>query len=311
EKRWQSRGRLEAVHPLQNLATPSCAVDGERVVAWFGTGQVVCLDTAGEVQWERHLGEELHEFRLKWGHSSSPVVDRGMVYLLCDHDPAACFLVLDVGTGDEVWKVERGKGLRSYSTPVLADVGGRRQVVVNSNPGMDGYDAATGELVWSWKEFCKVPVPNPTVVDGVMTASRGYGNGPVMVLDLNGLEGRADEGAVEWRWGSKAPYVSSPLVAGELVYLSGENGQVYCVEGASGDLVWAEKLGTCFWSSPVGAGGLVYLLDENGEVVVLREGRELEVVGRNPMPGEARGSMVVDGGRVLVRTTAGLFCIKG
>ncbi|CAN5205605.1 hypothetical protein BH23VER1_BH23VER1_33170 [soil metagenome] len=308
-KRWAARGHLEAVHPLHNLSTPQCAGDGTRVVALFGTGQLVCLDHGGEVVWERHLGEELHPFRLRWGHASSPVVHGGRIYLLCDHNPAACLVALDLESGQEVWRADRGEGLRSYSTPVLAEVDGHWQVIVNSNPGIDGYDAHSGELLWSWKEFCKVPVPVPSVQDGIMVASRGYTSGPVMALALAGLSGEVDRDAPMWRWASRAPYVSSPLVSQDLVYLSSEDGQVYCLDAASGEPVWAEKLGTCFWSTPVVGDGKVFLLDESGEAVVLSDGRELDVLARNATPGEARGSITIAGDQLLVRTSAGVYCI--
>lgn len=309
EKRAPAAGELESVHPLHNLATPSCVTDGERVVAWFGTGQVFCYDFDGEMIWERDLGEEEHAFRLRWGHASSPVLHDGLLYLLCDHDRAACLLALDKKTGKEVWRVDRGSGLRSYSAPVVAKVGDRFQVIVNSNPGIDAYDASTGKSVWRWEEFCKVPVPLPTVAGGVMYASRGYTGGPLMAVELEGLAGEVSEDHFKWRWPSRAPYVSSPLVIGELMYLSNEEGQVYCVESETGEMIRAKKLGRVFWSSPLSAEGRIYLLDESGEVVVLAEGREMEVLARNRLPGEARGSPAVAGDRLLVRTSEALYCV--
>ncbi len=311
ERRWPALGELEAVHPLHNLATPTCATDGDRVVALFGTGQLFCLDLAGTPLWQRHLGEQLHPFALRWGHSSSPVIHDGMLYLLCDHDPAACLVALDLVTGDEIWRVDRGSGLRSYSTPVVAAVDGRWQLVVNSNPGIDGYDAATGEPLWSWREFCKVPVPVPTVEDGIMVASRGYTGGPIMRLDLRGLTGDVPASAADWRWASRAPYVSSPLIDGDLLYLSTEEGQVYCIDASSGELVWSEKLGTCFWSTPAAGADEISFLDESGEVIGVARGRDFALVRRTELPGDARGSVVIDRRQCLVRTSGGLFCLEG
>src|SRR5438093_1302891 len=45
---------LPVVHPYHNLATPSCATDGTRVYAWFGTGQLLCLSLDGAVEWQRN-----------------------------------------------------------------------------------------------------------------------------------------------------------------------------------------------------------------------------------------------------------------
>jgi glucose dehydrogenase len=51
------------------------------------------------------------------------VLHKESLFLLCDHAPAAYLLALDRRTGKEVWKVDRGKDLRSYSTPFLVAVG--------------------------------------------------------------------------------------------------------------------------------------------------------------------------------------------
>ena len=78
-----------------------------------------------------------------------------------------------------------------------------------------------------------------------------------------------------------------------------------------GSRLGAEALGTCFWATPAMGGGKVYLLDASGEVVVLKDGRSPEVLAQNAMPGEGRGSPVLHGGELLVRTSAGVFCVGG
>ena len=78
-------GPLTGVHDKHNLATPSPVSDGQMVYAWFGTGQIVALDMAGKLVWQRHLGKEIAPFDINWGHASSPMLYRDMLILLCDH----------------------------------------------------------------------------------------------------------------------------------------------------------------------------------------------------------------------------------
>ena len=74
EHRIAADGDVPDVHQKSNLANASPASDGERVYAWFATGQLVALDTEGVVVWERHLGRDYGPFEVVWGHSSSPLV---------------------------------------------------------------------------------------------------------------------------------------------------------------------------------------------------------------------------------------------
>src|SRR2546421_126637 len=90
-----SHGRRRSpVHDKHNLTSPSPVTDGEMVYAWFGTGQIVALDTNGKMVWQRHLGTEISPFDINWGHASSPTLYRDLLILLCDHAPASYLLAL-------------------------------------------------------------------------------------------------------------------------------------------------------------------------------------------------------------------------
>ncbi len=82
-------GALQPVHIKHNLSSPSCVTDGERVYAWFGTGQVVALDLNGKMIWRRHIGKEIAPFDVLWGHGSSPALYKDTLLLLCNPPPGA------------------------------------------------------------------------------------------------------------------------------------------------------------------------------------------------------------------------------
>ena len=73
---WQfelpAEGPLPTVHEKHNLASPSPVTDGQRVYAWFGTGQIAAVDLDGKLVWKKHLGAEYGPFEINWGHGSSP-----------------------------------------------------------------------------------------------------------------------------------------------------------------------------------------------------------------------------------------------
>jgi outer membrane protein assembly factor BamB len=319
EHRIKPEGTLTPTHSLHNQCTPSCVTDGQRVIAWFATGQLFCYNMDGTERWARNLSNDYGEFDMLWAHASSPTLFDGNVYVLCDHNPQANLIALQADNGTEVWKATRGKGLRSYSTPFIYQHGDQPpQIIVNSNPGIDSYDARSGRRLWTYEEFCKVPVPVPVVIDGTLITSRGYTNGPLMALPLPKLNPDSEivqltEKETSWRMPSRAPYVSSPLVYKGRVYLSSEDGQVRCLDQATGEMLWSRKLGTTFWSSPVAGDGKVYLLDEAGEMIVLADGPDLHILARNrvPVPDGERmlGSPSISHGCLFYRSESRLFCV--
>ena len=149
KKLWEyeiaAEGSLAEVHDKHNLASASPVTDGQRVYAWFGTGQMVALDLAGKLVWSRHLGREYAPFDINWGHSSSPAIFNGTLILLCYHQPTAFLMGVDAASGKTRWRVERGKDINSYSTPIIVPSGSSAEVIVNSSEGISGHNALSGQ----------------------------------------------------------------------------------------------------------------------------------------------------------------------
>ena len=308
EHEMEREGRLEPSHDKNNMASSSCVTDGALVYAWFGTGQLVALGIDGGLVWKRHIGNDYSAFEIRWGHASSPVLYKDLVILLCDHTPASYLLALDKRTGRERWKVDRGSGLRSYSTPLVVRASQGDELIVNSNRRIDSYRPSTGEWLWSAGEENRVTVPKPVYQDEVIYTSRGYRSGPYMAIRTGG-RGDVSQTHVEWRVATGAPYVSSLLYYQGLIYMASEQGIVSCIDASSGDTVWRERLGGVFSASPVAAAGKIYLLNEEGETIVLRAGRDPEVLERNELNERCLASPAISAGQIFIRSDQHLICI--
>ncbi len=300
EYAFDAEGDLPAVHMKHNLASPSCVTDGELVYAWVATGQLVALTMDGKVVWKRHLGKELSPFQILWGHGSSPTLYKNSLILLCDHQGAAYLLSVDKRTGKQLWKVDRGKDIRSYATPFVVKGETRDELIVNSSERMDAFDPATGEALWHVGESNRVPVPTPVYHDGILYASRGYNSGPYFALKTGG-KGDASS-RVLWEVKTGAPYVSSLLYYQGLIYMATETGIVSCVDAANGRLLWRERFGGVFSASPVAADGKVYLINEAGEAFILEAGRDKKVLRKNLIGERTLASPAISQGQIFLRT---------
>jgi outer membrane protein assembly factor BamB len=309
--RLPAEGSLAPVHDKHNLASPSPVSDGERVYAWFGTGQIVALTLGGDVVWQRHLGRELGPFDIQWGHGSSPALHAGLLYLQCDHGATSTLLAVNAATGRDVWRVDRGAGRTSYSTPLVVELAsGAAEVVVNSSERLDAYDARTGALLWHTGESNRFPIPMAVVHDGIIYTTRGYRSGPYLAIRPGG-RGDVTGSHVLWRVGTGAPYVSSVVYAGGLLFMANDAGVVTAVDAATGDRVWQERVGGVFSASPVAADGKVYFVSESGETIVMRAARQPEIVARNDIGERSVASLAVAGGRIFIRTDQHVFAIGG
>ncbi len=312
---WQHRfdadGELPGVHDKHNLSSASPLTDGERVYAWFATGQIVALDVgSGEPVWQRNLAGDYAPFVIDWGHASSPALHGELLYLLCDHEPDAYLVALDRRSGEEKWRVERPEGTSAWSTPLVVDGPQGAELIVNSNARIDAYDPETGELLWWTGEPNRFAVPSPSAHDGVLYMSRGYRSGPYMALRTGG-RGDVSASHVLWSVATGAPYISSLLYYDGLIYMANGNGVVTCVDASNGERVWQDRLGGIFSASPVAGAGRIYLVSETGEMLVLVAGRELKLLARNDVGERTSASPAISGGRLFIRTERHLIAVGG
>ncbi len=307
EHRAEAAGEIPGVHDKHNMASPSPVSDGQMVFAWFATGQLFAFGQDGKLAWSRHLGEEIGPFDINWGHSSSPALHGDLLLLLCDHRPASYLLALDKRTGKQVWRADRGSGRSSYSTPVVVNVGGRDEVIVNSSERVDAYDARSGALLWHVGGTNQFPIPVPSYDNGVLYMSRGYRSGPYMAVRPGG-KGDVSATHVAWQVPTGAPYVSSLVHYRGKVFMANDVGVLTAIDAASGRRIWQERTPGVFSASPVAADGKVYFLSETGETVVVSADTPA-IVGTNDLGERVLASPAIAGGRIYVRTDGHLFAI--
>jgi outer membrane protein assembly factor BamB len=152
---WQKEaphGPLEKVHAIGTYAQPSCVTDGKHVVSLFGSAGLFCYGADGTQLWHVPMGPFKNEF----GAASSPLLIDGRLVLNQDHDSDSFLTVLDVHTGKPVWRIDRSEFPVGYASPVLWEVGGKRQIVQAGALRVVGYDFETGKELWTVRGVARV-----------------------------------------------------------------------------------------------------------------------------------------------------------
>jgi outer membrane protein assembly factor BamB len=176
---------------------------------------------------------------------------------------------------------------------------------------VQGFDAETGERLWSSEVIGEGKVPSTVVGDGMVFTAGGWGGKDSIKAFKLGGRGDLKERSLVWQQKKGMPKVPSMLYAKPYLYSVNDGGVATCLKAATGEIVWQERLGGNFAASPVFADGRIYFVSDNGETTVIAAGPEFKVLGKDPLGEKVQASMAVAHGRLFIRTEKALFCIGG
>lgn len=149
----------------------------------------------------------------------------------------------------------------------------------------------------------------PVFGKGLVFISTGFGKTEYLAVRPDG-RGDVTDSHVVWRTSRGVPKLPSPVLVDDLLFLLGDNGVMRCVEAATGDEVWQERiLGECYASMIYGDGNL-YCFDQNGTTAVLKAGRSFEVMAMNTLEDGFMASPAVSGNAFILRTKKNLYRIE-
>ena len=140
-------------------ASSSAITDGQRVYAFFESSGLYAYDMAGNLLWQKHLGEK-KMFADVGESGSTPVLHGNRLVIAWDHQGASFVVALDARTGQEVWRADRQE-VDSWSTPLVVEHAGRSQVVTTAQNRIRSYDLETGKVVWESEGLTMNPIPSP------------------------------------------------------------------------------------------------------------------------------------------------------
>lgn len=255
-------------------STPS--IDGDTVYALGGLGNLICVDAAtGKEHWRKDLRKELgavvndvggSEKLVGWGFAWSPLVDGDRV--ICEPGGSQGTLAaLDKKTGAVLWQSKQVTYAASYSSPIVAEIGGVRQYIVATNEGLTGVAAADGKLLWHFdKDFPDVLCPTPIHHDNeVYATAMGAG---CELIKLAG-SGKNIKPTPVWHNRYMTNDHGGVVLIDEHLYGYSDGKGWICQDWKKGKIVWHDK--HLDKGSLTAADGRLYCYGEDDGTVVLAE----------------------------------------
>ncbi len=263
-------------------------IDGDRVYAEGGNGDLSCLELqTGKTIWHVSLTTDLGGGRPGWGYSESPLIADDWV-IVTPGGKAGTLAALDKMTGDLVWQSKENTESAHYSSPILATIGGIRQVVQFARDSAFGVGLADGKLMWKYSGAnngtanCCTPIVDQ---DHVFVASAyGTGGGLARISTVGN-----NQSAREVYFEKKMQIHHGGIVKiGDYMYTNG-GGTLICIHFLTGEIAWQDR--SVGKGSLVAADGMLYVLSENQQLALVEATPEgYREHGRIKFEGQGRPS---------------------
>lgn len=226
-------------------------------------------------------------------------------------DPIAPQFVagLDANTGDIRW-ITRREGRHSYATPLEITVSGRKQVVCPGGSFVAAYDPETGAELWRVRHNGYSLVPRPVFGHGLVFVCTGYDEPTLLAIRPDG-SGDVTDTHVVWKSEDAVPLNPSPVLYEDSLLTLSDNGVVTKYEATTGKVRWKKRVGGNYSSSPLLAGEKLYMLNESGTTLVASVGGSYKLLSRNLLQGRTLSSLSAAGNSLLLRTDTELLRIEG
>ena len=271
---------------------------------------LVCLDSKdGKIKWKVDFRETLSTPLPSFGCVCSPLVDGEAVYI----QAGGGFVKLDRATGDVIWRtLNDGGGMSggAFSSPVITEIAGRRQAIVQTRSHLTGVDLQDGKRLWSVsvQAFRGMNILTPIVIgDRIFTST--YGGGSFMYEVSQSGDGQF---SVRQLWRNKVQgYMSSPVVVDGHIYLHLRNQRFACLDIATGKDRWITQPFGKYWSL-IASDNQILALDERGELLLIEASpAEFKLVDRRKISSEPTWAHVaLVGDEIIVRELQGLMSLK-
>jgi outer membrane protein assembly factor BamB len=307
---------------LNSYASPSPVIESSRVYVHFGSYGTACLDTATyKVLWKRYDIPCRH-YR---GPGSSPILFENLLILTMDGVDVQYMVALDKMTGQTIWKTDRtaqwndldkdGKPLKegdlrkAYSTPLIIDVDGKKQMISVGAKAIYGYDPANGRELWKVRTLAFSGAASPVYGNKIAYVITGFGRTELLAVRVDG-RGDVTDTHIAWKTARTVPKIPSPVLVNDLLFTVSDIGTVMCLDASTGKELWKERLRGKYAASLFYAEGRIYCCNQEGTTTVFKATRNYEAVATNLLAPGFMASPAVSDKALFLRTKTHLYRIE-
>ena len=305
----QEGANAPKIHSKNSHASPTPIIEGDRIYVHFGHQGTACVDREGNVLWRtRELA-----YAPVHGNGGTPIIVDDLLIFSCDGAENPIVAAIEKATGVLCWKTPRKSEVSrkfSFTTPILIDVAGERQLISPGSGEVSAFDPQTGEELWrvDYGDGYSV-IPKPVFANGLVFICTGYGRPNLLAIRPDG-RGDVTETHVVWQTDRQAPHTPSLLVVGEELYMVADKGVASCLDTQTGKVYWEERLGGNYSASPLYVDGRIYFQSEEGETTVIAPEREFHKLATSKLGEQTLASYGVVDNALLIRSEKHLFRIE-
>lgn len=314
---------VDGKHSLNSYASPTPCIEKGFVYVHYGNTGTACINTTnGSIVWK------VSDLKCKYvqGPASSPIIYKDLIILHFEGTDIRYIVALNKKDGKLVWRTDRPVepyiplteiGRKAYITPIIINVKGHDLLISNGSAICQALNPETGKEIWRVVDGAESTISMPFAEKGVVFWYTGFkvntdGTRYTDLLAVN-PDGTGDITGTNVIWRKRDALsqnqMLSPVIKDGLIYTVNTRNILMCIDALSGEEVWSTHVTANYNSSPVYLNGNIWLFSVRGEAMVIKAGRQYEVLARSQMDSGIWATPAFLRNSVILRTDKFLYRI--
>jgi len=286
------------LHKKNTCASSTPSSDGRAVYVVAQVGEAIhasAVSVEGKILWQRVVAP--YRAGNGWfGYGASPLLAGNLVVVPVETDNRdGGLFALNKMSGQPVWRAVRPMST-GYSSPILANLAGRTQILISGGYRIAAYDPQDGRALWEVEATSRTTCGTMVWKNDLAFASGGFPESGTYAVTVTPQGGR-----VVWENRVKC-YEQSMLVVGDYLYGIADSGVAYCWQCSDGKQMWRSRLEGPVSASPLLVGDRIYASNERGKTFVFRASpHRFELLAKNEMGDSSFASPIYADGKLILR----------